>query len=591
MKHHRTPGSSRTSRASRRTRIAGAILTGLLSATAVGAQSIVTATPASAQAITTLTAQQKRAYLYYYAPVLLKRGDENNGKVGRDWMTNFDFDRDGDFSNNRINWANVPSYAGYNGPDAARATWQIRPTMYTSAIEYMENGSKTLVLLYHVYNASDKDLSEIHDWERIEIIVRNVSGTPGSPAEGVSSSTVTLHKEHHMRRATDPGALNFLRTATGNHLLIWQADESNFDLPGGITGSPHGHELHFVNASGAAVAQQLQYPTGRAEVSISGSINNPQSPKNVHYVFVPEQSSATVALAGAQTLNAANARWLASRVDNGDRVGWNETKRLTYELQDLADIITTQWSQNPRVLNSWLPTEKVDVVLESPITNEAGGVEVPAGRQTFYSRSRDIQKGEDGRDGYITKSWLYGSYSAELNPERPFSNSDNFRGFDGLGSDSLGLTRGAASGRYDSHGQYWWQHDFFVHNGQINSADLREEGTWLRGDWYLPQNGGSDGRWTQLFDDAPSAGNIATLQVTVRTTSGQCSDTGRVAATIIGGQAPYNVQWSGVYSSTGTSATVGLGQPILVTVTDAAGARAVAGHTYIPVCGGNESLQ
>jgi hypothetical protein len=45
-----------------------------------------------------LTKAQRQAYLNYYAPVILKRGDENDGKQGRDWITNFDFDQDGDFS-------------------------------------------------------------------------------------------------------------------------------------------------------------------------------------------------------------------------------------------------------------------------------------------------------------------------------------------------------------------------------------------------------------------------------------------------------------------------------------------------------------
>ena len=44
-----------------------------------------------------LTNDQRRAYLNYYAPIILKRADENNNKQGRDWITNFDFDQDGNF--------------------------------------------------------------------------------------------------------------------------------------------------------------------------------------------------------------------------------------------------------------------------------------------------------------------------------------------------------------------------------------------------------------------------------------------------------------------------------------------------------------
>ena len=110
-------------------------------------------TQASAQTWS-LTTAQRQAYLNYYAPEILKRADENNNKQGRDWITNFDFDQDNDFSNNRVNWLNVPNYvnASANGP-SAYDRWRIRPTLYTAIIEYMEGGSKSLVLFYHIFNA------------------------------------------------------------------------------------------------------------------------------------------------------------------------------------------------------------------------------------------------------------------------------------------------------------------------------------------------------------------------------------------------------------------------------------------------------
>jgi len=122
-------------------------------------------TQASAQTWS-LTTAQRQAYLNYYAPVIMKRADENNNKQGRDWITNFDFDQDGDFSTNRQNWLNVPQYVNASavGP-STYDRWRIRPTIYTALIEYMNGSSKSLVLLYHVYNATDKDGSGIHDWE------------------------------------------------------------------------------------------------------------------------------------------------------------------------------------------------------------------------------------------------------------------------------------------------------------------------------------------------------------------------------------------------------------------------------------------
>lgn len=300
-----------------------------------------------------------------------------------------------------------------------------------------------------------------------------------------------------MRRYYD-WELNFMQTATGKHVLLWQADESNYDLPGAKS---HGHELRFVANTFAWITSQRNTLGADAEVDIT----NGSSQKNVHYVFVPEGSSAAVATWGAQALAYHNASTLASRVDNGNTISWQQVKRLTYELQDLADIHPTHW-QYAAWYTHWLSDLSADVLLESPIVNEAGVAEVSAGLQRFYTRSKDIGKSglTDGREGYLSKRWLFGAYSAELNPEWPMTGSDDFQGFEGLGTDSYGYTRGAASGYYNSHNSFWWQHDYFVHSGVINSDNTREEGMWLRGAWYTAANGGFDGRWVSLFDDRPA---------------------------------------------------------------------------------------
>ncbi len=132
-------------------------------------------------------------------------------------------------------------------------------------------------------------------------------------------------------------------------------------------------------------------------------------------------------------------------------------------------------------------------------------VEVSTGLQRFYTKSRDSGKSDltDGREGVLSKKWFYGGYSAELNFEAPYD-GDDFGGYEGLGYDSYGRTRGAASGYYDSHNSYLWQHDFFVHSGVITSDQTHHEaGMWLVGAWYTAAYGGFDGRWVQLFDDRP----------------------------------------------------------------------------------------
>ncbi len=299
----------------------------------------VTAKPASSQAWS-LTKAQRQAYLYYYAPVILKRADENSSKQGRDWITNFDFDQDGDFSNNRVNWLNIPFYvnAAAAGP-SSYDHWRIRPTLYTSLIEYMEGGSKSLVLLYHVYHATDKDGKDIHDWERVEIVVRGVTGTPGG-GEYVSHVTATMHGEQLIRRPYDTGGLNFMQTATGKHILLWQADESDWDVGSDPYGY-HAHALWHVKTPYSTIASRMN-SSSEAEVNLHHASDN-----NVHYVFVPEGSQAAVATWGAKPLSYATASSLASRVDNGHEVRWYQVKRITYELQDLADIVPTHWQSNP----------------------------------------------------------------------------------------------------------------------------------------------------------------------------------------------------------------------------------------------------
>lgn len=460
---------------------------GVLVAMLVLVSSVWPASSAVAQTQTwTLTTAQRQSYLTYYAPVIFKRGDENNSQEGTDWLSNYDFDRDGNFSNNRVNWRNVNQYA----MAGANSHWRIRPTLYTGLIEYTTNGVKNLVLLYHVYNAADKDFRDIHDWERIEIVLRGVTGTPGA-GETFGHATITSHKDHVMRRGTD-SAVKFMPTATGKHLLLWQADGSGVELP-----NPHAHELRFSTYAWSTLAARME-STSKAEVDI-----NNDNEKNVHYVFVPESSSSAVAAWRAQPVTSATAYSLASKKDNGDSVSWQATKRVTYELQDLADVVPTHW-QYSNWQTHWLASDSSDVLLESPVLSESGTAEVSTGLQRFYTASRDSGASDltDGREGILSKNWFYGAYSGEENADE-ISGSDDFGGYEGLGLDSAGRSRGVASGDLASHNAYWRQHDFFVHTGVVDSADRREAGTWLIGEWYTPANGGFDGRWVQLFDDRP----------------------------------------------------------------------------------------
>lgn len=456
--------------------------------------SLLTPTQQLRAASWTLSTAQRQAYLNYYAPIIMKRANADEGYHGRDWITNFDFDRDGTFANNRANWFNIPQYvnAATAGPNDYYQRWRIRPTLYTSLIEFVDGGSKHLVLIYHVYHASDKD-TKIHDWERIELLVRNVVGSPGS-GEYVDAVTITRHHEHIVRRSYDT-SMNFMQTATGRHVMIWQAEWSDRGSPG----TADGQELRFVKNPYSWVGSQQVVPSAAAEVNITNEDNK----KNVHYVFVPEGSSAAVSAWNARPLTYTSAPSLTSRFDNETKARWGSVPRITYELQDLADILPTHWEYGGYQPH-WRNTRVVNVLLESPIINESGQAEVSAGMQRFFVESYDTASSDntDERTGYPDKSWFYGTYTVERDPDIDH-NSDDFKtpsyAYGSL--DYRGNTRGSASGYVNSHNAFWWQHDYFVHTGDVDTAASSEAGFWLAGGWYQAANGGFDGRWVQLFDD------------------------------------------------------------------------------------------
>jgi hypothetical protein len=556
-------------------------LFGLFGALAISLACLGLPSTAQAQAWS-LTKAQRQAYLQYYAPIVFKRANANEGRHGYDWITNFDFDQDGNFSNNKLNWKNIPQYidASRVGP-SAYDRWRIRPTLYTALIEFMD-GAKGLVLIYHIYHGLDKNAAgswQLHDWERVEIHIRNVVGSPGT-GEYVSFAVVTQHKRNVVRNYGSLD-LNFMQTSTGKHLMIWQAEWSDKLL------AAHGQELRFVADPYSAVMAQSS-----AEVDV----NNDDGKKNVHYIFVPEGSPGAVSALGALPISYTTADRLASRFDNGTKTTWAGVKRVTYELQDLADIVTTHW-QYGGYQNHWLTTEYRDFLLESPVINEAGQAEVSTGMQRFYGKTRDIEY-QDDREGYIIKKWFYGTY--ELNANASDTGGGGSSAFQdnawaGTVVDSYGRTRVSASGYYGSASSYWWQHDYFVHSGAINSTDGVESGFWLPGQWYLASNGGFDGRWVQLFDDRPGYEPVAPLTLTLTPPANRCTEMFTVTAYATGGSLPYTYSWSSAWPQSAPNANPNYaqlltGRTATVTVRSADGqsiSRAMTLTTYCPPGGGD----
>lgn len=388
-----------------------------------------------------------------------------------------------------------------------------------------------------------------------------------------------------------------MNTATGKHILIWQADESDFDLYiGGEAYGYHGHALWHVKTPYSTIATQMN-SLSDAKVALPESDS-----KNVHYVFVPEGSQAAVDTWNAKPLAYTTAANMASRVDNGTTVRWYQTKRITYELQDIADILPTHAQSNAWTTH-WLSRSYLDVLLESPIINEAGQAETLTGLQRFFVFSRDTGKSDQvGADeAFMYKKAFMGTYSAELNSEITFDpipdvGGDVFPAFEGTGVDDYGRSRGAASGYLNSHNSFWWQHDFFAHSGTITSGSTNYEGgSWLAGPWYTAANGGFDGRWVQLFADRAGVEPTTLLNLSMVYPTNRCSDTFNVTAKATGGQSPYSFTWTNATPQSApwepnNSAEVYAYMLATVTVASADGQTRSTSFKITPQCSGGAVL-
>lgn len=497
----------------------------------------------NANAQTALTDNQRRAYLNYYAPVIMKRGNGDSGDRGRDWITNFDYDRDGNYSNNARNYRdNISAYitnAQLNQNIPKFEKWKIRPTLYTFLIEYQVGTRKDLVLQYHIYNATTESRfgsDKIHDWERVEIRIKGASGTPGT-FEAVDFIVLTNHSRHIVREGTDRD-VNFMSTATGKHVLVWQAEWS------GRKGAAHGNELRFVQNSYAQIASERTLNKD-AEVDVTSKDHD----KCVHYVYVPDGSSNAVTTWGAQSITSNNAHTLYSGYDNENTAKWSGVERITYELQDIADISPSHWRNN-KWQNRWKDDTTIKIRIVTPMILEQAEFKVPTnGIQDFFVETDD-QENLDSRKGYFDKNWFFGTYTMydkACNASFSCSDGEAFQdlSFDGRTFDNNFRTRDQANNDNNfSHGINWYQHDYFAHTGKrLESIVSKEDGVWLTGDWYKASKGGFDGRWIQLFDDNLEAQVDTPLSVSLSAPNINCVGSARARVSISGSSPQYTVTW------------------------------------------------
>lgn len=436
----------------------------------------------------TLTNDQRRAFLRYYSPIILKRAQEGvfNGtsQRGRDWLTNWYFDNQSVqnsydkrawqnhlLRDNRSNWKdNLSAYISNAG--SGFSNWAIRPTLYTSLLEFVENDAngtarKCLILMYHPYQAMDLN-NKIHDWESITIRINGVTGNPGS-GEEISYVVITVHGDDAVLKYGDP-SLNFEANPDGKHVLIWRAQWDYHPA----SDNREGQELQFVRDKSQLYGSDLV----SAAISVYDPVHRP-SPvtANFHYLFVCEGTQSASQRWNAQSINNCNALSLSSGKNPNESVPLRDAKKITYELQDIADIIPTMkydydWKDaSDGVQEYYHMGDCVD-----PILNEDGTiVEVAAnnGEQDYFPEARG-----DDRRGYVTKDWFSGKFGEPWHDDK-------------------------TQHRYKPMKKISWTTQdvstalpyYFSVNAQLN--DQYDMAT----DWYLASKGGFDGRYVQLFDD------------------------------------------------------------------------------------------
>ncbi len=424
-----------------------------------------------------LTDDARRAFIEFYSPIIFKRADETGNNIGHDWVTNFYYDGDNDFSNNKKNWH---KYLDNFIDDATRGPyrhWSIRPTLYTAVLEFMEDGEKQLVLLYHIYHA--KQQGSIHDWERVEIRIRSVKRANPYPGGGESIQyvVITEHSKHERRLYGNPD-LNFHQTARGKHPLIFQAEWSN------DWSELRKAELRFVQEPWKNIKRFMEKDQ-EAQVNISG-----EGATDFHYVFVPKSDVAAVEFWNAKQLANAEADKLYAGVGSTTNMAASKVKRIQYEFQDLADILPTHVkTKGPNW--SWHDVTR-DIFLSEPLYDESGAVvEIPRGIHTFLGRALDDEDPDEDRRGYPLKSWFWGTYN--FGAKGHWTGRAYKEGYpDGKRCTGNGFT--------DCEASFFYQHDYFMHNGQIFSGG-NQQGKWLDKGWHTAKKGGFDGRWRQLFED------------------------------------------------------------------------------------------
>ena len=427
----------------------------------------------------TLSDNQRKKFIEYYSPIILKQANETRvSEYGRYWMTNFYFDGDSNFSNNRVNWTqHLDEYI--NGE---HSQWQIRPTIYTALLEFNTpqagrpswdqvfsedvegiHHRKSLVLIYHVYHAVKEGEGDerIHNWRRIEIRLdfpiqykgsRTHNGDPGH-GERINYVVISDQESHILVNSPNGALLNFHETAYGKHLILWEDQNNDLVNTTSHLGFKLLDELNTQNVNKVDVHRRVEDQT-------------------FHYVFVPESDPEAVSYWKAKAITQYNAASFTSRLKIDEVDDLPNVPRITYELQDIADILFN--IQGEVQLSDLIP----GMVLWVPdaLKDEKGqtlGNTAPRGK-FFYSNEFDNGKWNQKSQIYLTKPWFWGTSVAGMANDFTWSYIGNNAacGLEfAMGMDWYNLQ----CGNWWSFDQQWFdidQHTYYAHHGGGKVADV-----------------------------------------------------------------------------------------------------------------------
>ena len=210
-------------------------------------------------------------------------------------------------------------------------------------------------------------------------------------------------------------------------------------------------------------------------------------------------------------------------MDTGERA----LIRLTYELQDIADIFPGHRDSGD-VNPSWTTASRVSILFDDPVLDMntcerdfgSGGLlargcraacafTTSCARPAMSTGSRAAAPATPARTGSGEPTVPAPATSSIRAPED--SSPTKHWSTPGYGRCTANEIAAACADGGDAD-SYFYQHDYFARRYERPASAIRGRGRWLPRGWHRPEAGGFDGRWVQLFDDPPAGPRVVPLR-------------------------------------------------------------------------------